>query len=62
LSASTCAASGRGIATPKTLLAASRFQVIVEAAKPMRENAGPNEHAFVEQFNQFVVDNPIPVE
>jgi uncharacterized oxidoreductase len=36
-------------------------EVVVEAAKPMRDAAGPNEHAFVDQFNQFVVDNPIPV-
>jgi uncharacterized oxidoreductase len=37
-------------------------EVVVDMAKPMRDNAGPNEHAFVSQFNQFVVDNPIPVE
>ncbi|NIE66355.1 SDR family NAD(P)-dependent oxidoreductase [Burkholderia sp. Ax-1719] len=43
-------------------LETATHEVIVEAAKPMRDNAGPNEHAFVEQFNQFVVDNPIPVE
>ena len=36
-------------------------EVIVDAAKPMRDAAGPNEHAFFDQFNQFVVDNPIPV-
>jgi uncharacterized oxidoreductase len=36
-------------------------EVIVDAAKPLRDNAGPNEHAFVEQFNQFIVDNPLPV-
>ncbi|WP_250494811.1 SDR family NAD(P)-dependent oxidoreductase [Caballeronia sp. GAWG1-1] len=36
-------------------------EVVVDAAKPLRDNAGPNEHAFVEQFNQFVTDNPIPV-
>jgi uncharacterized oxidoreductase len=37
-------------------------EVIVDAAKPLRDNVGPNEHAFVEQFNQFIVDNPLPVE
>ncbi|MBN3855874.1 SDR family NAD(P)-dependent oxidoreductase [Paraburkholderia sp. Ac-20340] len=42
-------------------LATATTEVLVEAAKPMRDNAGPNEHAFVEQFNQHVVDNPIPV-
>jgi uncharacterized oxidoreductase len=36
-------------------------EVIVDAARPMRDAAGPNEHGFVDQFNQFVVDNPIPV-
>jgi uncharacterized oxidoreductase len=36
-------------------------EVVVDAAKPLRDNAGPGEHAFVEQFNQFVVENPIPV-
>ena len=36
-------------------------EVLVDAARPMRDAAGPNEHAFVDQFNQFVVDNPIPV-
>ncbi|RQR55755.1 SDR family NAD(P)-dependent oxidoreductase [Burkholderia sp. Bp9140] len=44
------------------LLETATTEVIVEAAKPLRDNAGPNEHAFVEQFNQFIVDNPIPVE
>ncbi|SAK50047.1 short-chain dehydrogenase [Caballeronia fortuita] len=37
-------------------------EVVVDPARPMRDNAGPNEHAFVEQFNRFVVENPIPVE
>lgn len=37
-------------------------EVVVDGARPMRDNAGPNEHAFVEQFNQYIVDNPIPVE
>jgi len=50
------------IAETMALLETATTEVIVEAAKPMRENAGPNEHAFIEQFNQFVADNPIPVE
>ncbi|WP_277182484.1 SDR family oxidoreductase [Caballeronia sp. BR00000012568055] len=36
-------------------------EVLVDSAKPFRDNAGPNEHAFVDQFNQLVTDNPIPV-
>jgi uncharacterized oxidoreductase len=42
-------------------LPASTTEVLVDAAKPFRENAGPNEHAFIGQFNQLVIDNPIPV-
>ncbi|QGZ58894.1 SDR family oxidoreductase [Paraburkholderia acidiphila] len=49
------------IAETLKLLETATTEVVVDAAKPMRDNAGPNEHAFVEQFNQFVVDNPIPV-
>jgi uncharacterized oxidoreductase len=49
------------IAEVLALLETATTEVIVDAARPMRDNAGPNEHAFVEQFNQFVVDNPIPV-
>ena len=36
-------------------------EVVVEVAQPLRNNAGPNEHAFVDQFNQALVENPIPV-
>ncbi|AMV44306.1 SDR family oxidoreductase [Paraburkholderia caribensis] len=36
-------------------------EVVVEMAQPLRNNAGPNEHAFVEQFNQALAENPIPV-
>ncbi|MEM5314644.1 SDR family NAD(P)-dependent oxidoreductase [Paraburkholderia sp. JHI869] len=50
------------IAETLKLLETATTEVVVDAAKPMRDNAGPNEHAFVEQFNQFVADNPIPVE
>jgi uncharacterized oxidoreductase len=44
------------------LLETATTEVVVDVAKPLRDNAGPNEHAFVEQFNQFIADNPIPVE
>jgi uncharacterized oxidoreductase len=44
------------------LLETATTEVVVDVAKPLRDNVGPNEHAFVEQFNQFIADNPIPVE
>lgn len=50
------------IAETMRLLETATTEVVVDAAKPLRDNAGPNEHAFVEQFNQFIADNPIPVE
>ncbi|WP_175917932.1 SDR family oxidoreductase [Burkholderia pyrrocinia] len=50
------------VAETLALLETATTEVVVEAARPLRDNAGPNEHAFVEQFNQFIVDNPIPVE
>ncbi|ANB72411.1 short-chain dehydrogenase [Paraburkholderia phytofirmans OLGA172] len=50
------------IAETMELLESATTEVVVATAKPLRDNAGPNEHAFVEQFNQFIADNPIPVE
>lgn len=50
------------IAETMELLESATTEVVVAVAKPLRDNAGPNEHAFVEQFNQFIADNPIPVE
>lgn len=49
------------VAETLTLLETATTEVVVEAARPLRANAGPNEHAFVEQFNQFIAENPIPV-
>ncbi|RQR90374.1 MULTISPECIES: SDR family oxidoreductase [unclassified Burkholderia] len=49
------------VAETLALLETAATEVVVEAAKPLRDNAGPNEHAFVDEFNRFVVDNPIPV-
>lgn len=49
------------VAETLALLETATTEVVVEAAKPLRDNAGPNEHAFVDQFNRFIVDNPIPV-
>jgi uncharacterized oxidoreductase len=36
------------------LLEADAFEVVVAEAEPLRNNAGPNEHAFVEQFNEMM--------
>jgi len=49
------------VAETLALLETATTEVVVEAAKPLRDNAGPNEHAFVDEFNRFLVDNPIPV-
>ncbi|MBI0330813.1 SDR family oxidoreductase [Burkholderia plantarii] len=42
-------------------LETAEHEVVVEAAQAFRHNAGPSEHGFVAQFNQAVVENPIPV-
>lgn len=42
-------------------LAAGTDEVIVDSARPLRENPGPNEHAFIHALNQSIVDNPIPL-
>ncbi|KAF1048030.1 MAG: Serine 3-dehydrogenase [Herbaspirillum frisingense] len=34
-------------------------EVVVEAARQFRDNAGPKEHAFVHGFNQMLADSPI---
>ncbi|WP_321805683.1 SDR family oxidoreductase [Burkholderia sp. BCC1993] len=49
------------VAETLALLETATTEVVVEAAKPLRDNAGPNEHAFVDEFNRFIVDNPIPI-
>lgn len=49
------------VAETLALLETATTEVVVEAAKPLRDNAGPNEHAFVDEFNRFIVANPIPV-
>ncbi|KVM86874.1 SDR family oxidoreductase [Burkholderia stagnalis] len=49
------------IAETMARLETATTEVVVDAARSLRDNAGPDEHAFVEQFNQFIVDNPIPV-
>jgi uncharacterized oxidoreductase len=42
-------------------LATATEEVVVDAVLPMRANPGANEHALVNQFNQALVDDPIPV-
>ncbi|QGZ66753.1 SDR family oxidoreductase [Paraburkholderia acidisoli] len=36
-------------------------EVLVSAARMFRDNAGPNEHAFIDQFNQMIESEPLPV-
>lgn len=42
-------------------LATATTEVIVDSVLPMRANPGANEHTLVTQFNQALVDEPIPV-
>lgn len=39
-----------------TALETGTTEILVDAAKPMRDNAGPSEHAFVDAFNTQVLD------
>ncbi|MGV7211057.1 SDR family oxidoreductase [Oxalobacteraceae bacterium A2-2] len=41
-------------------LAGDAEEVVVEAARPLRDNAGPHEHALVNGFNEALVAEPIP--
>ncbi|WP_247653150.1 hypothetical protein [Pantoea sp. Cy-640] len=38
------------------------IEAIVDRVLPVRDNPGANEHTLVNQFNQSVADNPIPVQ
>jgi len=42
-------------------LATEAEEVVVEAARPIRDNPGANEHALVNAFNASLLANPIPV-
>lgn len=42
-------------------LATEAPEVLVEAIRPLRDNPGSNEHAFVDGFNASIAANPIPV-
>jgi uncharacterized oxidoreductase len=42
------------------LLENASTEVLVESARQFRNSAGPNEHGFVNQFNQMLIDEPLP--
>ncbi|MCT9126248.1 SDR family oxidoreductase [Cupriavidus gilardii] len=42
-------------------LATDAEEVLVEAARPLRDNPGAGEHAFVNGFNESIAATPIPV-
>lgn len=42
-------------------LATDSPEVLVEGARPVRNNAGPDEHAFVNLLNESIEKDPIPV-
>ena len=41
-------------------LATGKEEVVVGSAQPMRDNAGPGEHKLINEFNAYLVANPIP--
>lgn len=43
-------------------LGTGTIEAIVDRVLPVRDNPGTNEHTLVNQFNQSIVDNPIPVQ
>lgn len=43
-------------------LGTDTIEAIVDRVLPVRDNPGANEHTLVNQFNQSVADNPIPVQ
>lgn len=43
-----------------TGLTSDKEEVVVESALPMRNNAGPHEHQWVNEFNAYLAANPIP--
>jgi uncharacterized oxidoreductase len=49
------------IAQTMEKLAGADTEVLVDAILPLRDVPGSQEHGFVEQFNQSLLDNPIPV-
>jgi uncharacterized oxidoreductase len=49
------------IAETMALLESAETEVVVEAGQVFRNSAGPNEHGFMRDFNQMVIDNPLPM-
>jgi uncharacterized oxidoreductase len=49
------------IAETMTLLETASNEVVVEAARDLRNGAGPNEHGVVDYLNQMIIDNPLPM-
>ena len=43
-------------------LGTNTIEAIVDRVLPVRDNPGADEHTLVNQFNQSVADNPIPVQ
>ncbi|CAN7382869.1 MULTISPECIES: SDR family oxidoreductase [Rhizobium] len=41
-------------------LASESPEIVVDMVKPLRDNPGSGEHVFFTQFNQSLIDNPIP--
>lgn len=48
------------IAEVMALLETATAEVVVEAAKQLREGVGPNEQGLVNYLNQMFIDNPLP--
>ena len=49
------------IAQTMQALATDREEALVDIAVPLRNNAGPDEHKLVTEFNTHIAENPIPV-
>jgi uncharacterized oxidoreductase len=49
------------IAQTMQALASGREEALVDQAVPMRNNAGPDEHKLVNEFNAYLAANPIPM-
>jgi uncharacterized oxidoreductase len=49
------------IAQTMAALASGREEALVDQAIPMRNNAGPDEHKLVNEFNAYLAANPIPM-
>jgi uncharacterized oxidoreductase len=43
------------------LLETATTEVVVEAAKQLRDAAGPNEHGVVDYLNNMIIENPLPM-